>query len=228
MVRTLLDLAKQRMGEDGDSNDAYGKSLPYFNAQGAYGLTNPPLRALIEKVGENAKLLMNRRGVGVRYFTDYFGPKLPSSKVTKNAGNGPTAFHQDFITLGLDRTGGMTFWTALEDYGAESGTMSFISRSHRMGVFGAYDVGDLRDAWPELRDQATTEPIRYEAGDVTVHSFLTAHGAGANLTDRPRWAYLILTQPSDARWIGARSEVFDTTTMELNQTLPNDRFPIIA
>ena len=47
-----------------------------------------------------------------------WGPKLPSSKKTKNAGNGPTDFHQDFPNYAVDRSGGMNFWLALEDYDA--------------------------------------------------------------------------------------------------------------
>src|SRR3546814_8062823 len=41
-----------------------------------------------------------------------------SSDLT-NAWNGPTAFHQDFITFGVDRSGGMTFWIPLEAYRSE-------------------------------------------------------------------------------------------------------------
>lgn len=232
IVRTLLRIARQRMGEDGDSNAAYGINQPYFNAEPGGGLTVPDVRALIEGIGKNARPLMNRKGdVGVRYFTDFFAPKLPSSKQTRNAGNGPTSFHQDFITFAVDRSGGMTFWIALEDFGPDSGTMSFVSRSHRMGVLGSYHTygsGDALDAFPELRDLEMSAPMHYRAGDVTVHSHLTVHGAGANLTDRPRWAYLVLVQPADACWNGAPPEAFDTTGMKPNQLLDGDGFPIIG
>src|SRR5262249_36320782 len=115
-VDILLRIARERMGEDGDSNEAYGLNQPYFNAEHGGGLAVPPVRALIDGIGRSAKALMNRKGgVGVRYFTDFFAPKLPSSRQTRNAGNGPTSFHQDFITFAVDRSGGMTFWIALED-----------------------------------------------------------------------------------------------------------------
>lgn len=232
LVAELLAVARRRMGQDGDSNEAYGLNQPYFNAEYGAGLTMPPIRGLIETIGKSAKVLMDRKsGVGVRYFTDFYAPKLPSSKQTRNAGNGPTAFHQDFITFAVDRSGGMTFWIALEDYGPEFGTMSFVSRSHQMGVLGSYHTyggGDLLDVYPEVRALETSEPMRYRAGDVTVHSHLTVHGAGANLTDRPRWAYLVLTQPADACWNGAPSEAFDTTGMTLNQRLDDERFPLLA
>jgi hypothetical protein len=232
VVRQLLEIARQRMGDDADSNPAYGLNQPYFNAEYG-GLTgHPAVRPLLDAVGRNAKPLMNRKsGVGVRYFTDFFAPKLPSGKQTKNAGNGPTAFHQDFITFAVDRTGGMTFWVALEDYGPEFGTMSFVSGSQKLGVMGSYHTyggGDALDVFPELRDLPMSDPMHYRVGDVTVHSHLTIHGAGKNLTDRPRWAYLMLVQPADACWNGAPPEAFDTTGMTVNQRLDDERFPLLA
>ena len=110
-------------------------------------------------------------------------PKLPSSKASRHGGNGPTAFHQDYITFAVDRTGGMTFWMPLETYGPEAGTMSFVNGSHRMGVMGDYTTygdGDALTVFPELQDLEMSDPIYYELGDVTVHTHLTIHGAGAN------------------------------------------------
>jgi hypothetical protein len=232
IVGVLLGIARERMGEDGDSNQPYGLNQPYFNAEYGGGLDLPPVRELIGDIGRSARALMNRRSdVGVRYFSDFFAPKLPSARRTRNAGNGPTSFHQDFITFAVDRSGGMTFWIALEDYGPESGTMSFVSRSHRMGVLGSYHTyggGDALDVYPELRDLELSDPMHYAVGDVTVHSHLTVHGAGANLTDRPRWAYLVLVQPADACWNGAPPEAFDTTGMQPNQLLEGDKFPLIG
>src|SRR3546814_19569460 len=65
---------------------------------------------LLEGVGKSARQLLRRGAhVGVRYFSDFFAPKLPAAKKTRNAGNGATSFHQDYITFAVDRTGGMTF-----------------------------------------------------------------------------------------------------------------------
>lgn len=109
--------------------------------------------------------------------------------------------------------------------------MSFVNGSQRMGVMGSYHTyggGDVRDVFPELLDLSMSEPVSYALGDVTVHSHLTIHGAGANMTDNPRWAYLILTQPADVCWNGAPSESFDTSEMSANQLLEGERFPIIG
>jgi Phytanoyl-CoA dioxygenase (PhyH) len=241
VVKLVLRSALERMGEDADSNaviDIIGpgveKKIAYFNAEYGGGLENPPVRSLIEHVGKSGQALMSRsRSVGVKYFSDFYAPKLPSSKQAKHGGNGPTSFHQDFINFSVDRSGGMTFWLSLEDYGPEFGTMSFVNGSHRLGVLGNYRTyrkgEDLLDIYPNLRtEQTISEPMSYAAGDVTVHSHMTVHGAGANLTDRPRWAYLMLVQPADACWIGAPAEAFDTAGMEINQPLPENRFPTLA
>ncbi len=183
-------------------------------------------------IGAAARALI-ARDTNVRLFSDFFAPKLPSGRKTRNAGNGATSFHQDFITFAVDRSGGMTFWIPLEAYGPEAGTMSFLNGSHRLGVLGnytSYDGEDIRDVFPALRDLEETPQVLYEVGDVTVHSHLTVHGASANTLDRPRWAYLILPQPADARWNGSPPEAFDPAAHAMTPygRFPDDAFPIIG
>jgi hypothetical protein len=234
MIATMLAKAKELMGEDGDSNPPYGIDQPYFNAFAASGYNDPRVKPVFGGIGQAAKALMARQDYpGVRLFNDFFAPKLPAAKKTRNAGNGPTSFHQDFITFAVDRTGGMTFWIPLEPYGPEAGTMSFLNGSHKLGVLGnysSYEGRDIRDVWPELRACEESPQIVYELGDVTVHTHLTVHGAGANLLDRPRWAYLVLPQPADARWNGAPPEAFDPAAHRMTPygAFPDDAFPIIG
>jgi hypothetical protein len=234
MLATLLAKAKGIMGEDGDSNPPYGIDQPYFNAQAASGWDDLQVRPLFGAIGRAAKQLMARKAdTPVRLFNDFFAPKLPSGKQTRNQGNGPTSFHQDFITFAVDRSGGMTFWMPLEAYGPDAGTMSFINGSHKLGILGnysSYEGKDIREVWPELEDLEMSDPINYELGDITVHSHLTVHGAGKNLLDRPRWAYLVLPQPADARWNGAPPEAFDPAAHDMTPygRFPDSSFPIIA
>jgi hypothetical protein len=241
VVRAMLDLAREVMGDDADSNPlspflqqalADGKAgLEYFNAQRSSGLEHPVLRPLIHEVGKSAKLLQRRGDVGVRYYQDLFVPKLPSSTESRHGGNGPTAFHQDFITFAVDRSGGMTFWFPLEAYGPDAGTMSFVNGSNRAGVLGDYTTyggGDALDVFPELRALERSEPITYELGDITVHTHLTVHGAGRNLLDRPRWAYILITQPADVCWNGTPCPNFDHSAMKPWEPFGDERFPVIS
>jgi hypothetical protein len=233
MTQKLLDVARRRMGDDGDSNAPFDLKQPFFNPEFGGALADPTLRPLLNGVGKSAKALLARRpGLEVQYFCDVFAPKLPVARQTRHAGNGQTYFHQDFMNWGVDRSGGMTFWIALADLTPETGTMSFVDGSHRMGVLGhyrSYGEGDLLDDYPELRESCTiTGPVTYAAGDVTVHSNLTVHGAGANLTDTPRWAYTVIVNPSDVRWNGAPPEAYDASGMQMLQPFDEERFPIIS
>jgi Phytanoyl-CoA dioxygenase (PhyH) len=245
-VSTMLNLAREMMGDDADSNPisafleaavVEGKpGLGYFNAQRHSGPANPVTRPLIHEVGRTAKVLQRRTGadgraLDVRYYSDHFVPKLPSSKPSRHGGNGPTAFHQDFITFAVDRSGGMTFWFPLEPYGPDAGTMSFVNRSNHAGVFGDYTTygdGDALDAFPELRELEMSEPMTYELGDITVHTHLTIHGAGPNVMDRPRWAYILVTQPGDVRWNGSPCPNFDHSVMKQWEPFGDERFPVIS
>jgi hypothetical protein len=247
VLARMLDLARAKMGDDADSNPvkagmtpvAEGEeqgALAYFNAERGGGLSSPVLRGLIDEIGKSATLLLGRRSndgtsVGTRYYSDFFVPKLPSTKSSRHGGNGATAFHQDYITFAVDRTGGMTFWIPLEPYGPQAGTMSFVSGSHRLGVMGDYTTyggGDALGAFPELRDLEMSDQMDYELGDITVHTHLTIHGAGANMMDRPRWGYLLVVQPADVCWNGSPCPNFDTTEMVPWQALNDERFPVIG
>ena len=93
VVGGMLDLAREAMGDDADSNPippgfeqaaADGEfGLDYFNAHRSFGMSNPVLRPLIDEVGQErhaAAAPVARRGepMGVRYYSDFFVPKLPS------------------------------------------------------------------------------------------------------------------------------------------------------
>jgi hypothetical protein len=232
-VSALLDMAQARMGLDGQGNAVSPYRQPFFNPEATGGPADPQLRPLIEGVGRNARALMERcPAIAARYFGDLFAAKLPAGKETRHPGAGATYFHQDYVNWALDRSGGMTFWIALADLAPESGTMSFLSGSHHMGALGHYRAfgdGDIVDDFPELRERCVDSgPMTYAAGDATVHSNLTVHGAGTNRTDDPRWAYIVMANPSDARWNGAPPEAYDITGMRHLQLLDDERFPVIG
>jgi phytanoyl-CoA dioxygenase PhyH len=229
-VQRLLRRGIEKLGEDGDSNPPLPILQDLFNHASADALTDLSLRPLLHDIGRSAKALMQRQpDVEVRYFTENYAVKLPAARQSRHAGNGRTLFHHDFPNWQLDRSGGMAFWIALMDMTPAMGTMSFVNGSHRLGVLGNYRNGDLLEMYPEIRERCTvTEPMTYKAGDATVHSNLTVHGAGFNLTDQPRWAYTVLVNPADARWTGAPAEAYDTREMKVHQQLDDERFPILS
>ena len=232
-VADLLAMAKDKMGEDGD-RDLPPEGFTYFNPLTLRGLADPVLRPMIDHVGRNARLLAARKAnVGIRYFTDYFAVKLPTrKKVANHGGAGSSDWHQDFAASGSDRSGGMVFWMALTDFTPEKGTMAFLDGSHRYGVMGHYAShgdGNLLDSYPELLDEcSSTGNLSYKAGDITVHSNMIVHSAGPNLTDDPRWTYIVIVNPADAVWTGGPADAFTSEGLTLHKELPDDRFPIVG
>ncbi len=233
MTARLLAMARARMGEDGQGNPVSPMQQPFFNLEATSGPRDPALRPLIDGTGAAGRQLLDRHpGIGVRYFGDFFAAKLPAARETRHPGAGATYYHQDFMNWAVDRSGGMTFWVALTDLAPEAGTMSFLSGSHRMGALAHYRThgeGGVLSDYPELAGRCPDSgPVAYRAGDATVHSALTVHGAGANRTADPRWAWILVANPSDVRWTGAPPEAFDTAGMQVLQPLDDERFPLIG
>jgi hypothetical protein len=46
--------------------------------------------------------------------------------------------------------------------------------------------------------------------------------------DRPRWAYILITQPGDVCWNGSPCPNFDSTAMKPWEPFGDDRFPVIG
>jgi len=228
-VETILAFAKARMGADGTVDKAPG-AFSYFNALPVQDLENPDFAPILRHFGANAVNLRNlRRPSGYRYFLDYFGVKLPRKE---GEGHGKSDWHQDFAAQVADRSGGMIFWLALTDMTPEYGTMAFLNGSHRQGVMGDYRTygdGNLLDVYPELIESCPSSgQLTLSAGDVTVHSDLCVHMAGPNTSGKPRWTYLAVMNPADARWTGAPAVSFDTTGLVHLGELDDTRFPRMA
>lgn len=194
----MLAYAKERMGQDGSISATPGK-FDYFNALPVLGLGKPVFDAVLRHFAQTA--------------VD-FGVKLP---IERTEGHGKSDWHQDFAAQVSDRSGGMVFWTALADLTPEHGTMAYLSGSHREGVMGdyrTYGEGNLLDVYPELAETCPSSGLQaLEAGDVVIHSDLTVHMAGPNVSGEPRWTYLAIMNPADARWTGGPAVSFDTSCL---------------
>lgn len=228
-VEAMLSFAKSRMGEDGSIIPNPGR-FAFFNSLPVQDLDHPDIGPVVRFFGRSAVALRNRSvSPGIRYFKDSFGVKLPSNRPD---GHGRSDWHQDFAAQVVDRSGGMTFWAALVDMTPDLGTMAFLNGSHRYGVMGDYRTygdGNLLDAFPDLVETCRSSGhLSLRAGDVTVHSDLTVHAAGSNISDRPRWTYLLQVNPADARWTGAPAVSFDTEGLKHLEPLEEARFPRIG
>lgn len=229
VVDYMRSYAMERMGEDGAVNAEPGK-FDYFNALPVMGLGKPVFDDVLRHFARSAVAVRNlRRTAGARYFLDFFGVKLPRQG---EEGTGKSDWHQDFAAQVSDRSGGMVFWTALMDMTPDHGTMAYLGGSHREGVMGdyrTYGEGNLLDVYPELIETCPSSGLQtLAAGDVVIHSDLTVHMAGANTSGEPRWTYLAIMNPADARWTGAPAVSFDTSSLTHLGMLDDERFPRLA
>ena len=204
----MLAKAKEKLGADGQGH----RSRPGIDVDFSWWNDyHAPAREGIEPfrtvcyapaMARNAQLLIER-DVAIRHYTDHFGSKAPAARRGKNA---PTPVHQDYVAGRWDRVGNTTFWIALEDMPPERGVPRFFSGSHHEGPLGGFyaDGGpDLLGTYPWLAQRyELSAPRAMRAGDATCHSALVIHCAPLNTTQVPRWQYISMYFPADARWPG--------------------------
>ena len=120
----------------------------------------------------------------------------------------PTAWHLDNPYWSFDSYQAISIWIALEDATYENGCMYFIPGTHKMAEIKGPGIGmnmdELFKVYPKMA-KIDTVAVPMKAGDCSFHNGLTAHGAGANMTNGRRIAMTCGYMPDGCTFNGKKN-----------------------
>lgn len=192
--------------------------------------TNARVRRLLlsEKLGEAACRLSGASGI--RLWHDQALIKRPWAN--------PTTLHLDAPFWSFSSRDSLTIWVALDDATLENGCLYFLPGTHRHTDYRSLGITPNMDAvfetYPEL---AATAPVAapMRAGSASFHNGLCIHGAGANMTPRPRRAMTCGYMPDGSTFNGEKNILPDEymSRLKVGDILNNDAqnpllFPPVA
>lgn len=159
---------------------------------------------------ELGRMLCTLAGVdGLRMWHDHTLQKLPWAN--------PTSWHIDGPNWSFHSRDVLSVWIALDDATIQNGCMYFLPGTHKTAEFDRNagfgpNVGALFKAYPEWHEIEAV-PIELKAGSASIHNGLLAHGAGPNMTPRPRRAMVCIYMPDGATFNGIQN-VLSTEQLE--------------
>ncbi|MBN8218221.1 MAG: phytanoyl-CoA dioxygenase family protein [Spirochaetes bacterium] len=130
----------------------------------------------------------------------------------------PTAYHRDNPYWSFHDARALSIWVALDAATRDNGCLYYIPGSHRSGDFRNSGIGPrLGDIYGVLPEFAGVEPVAapLPAGGCVIHNGLTIHGAGANMTPRPRRAMTGQFMPLRAVYNGIQNVLSDEEAASL-------------
>ncbi len=158
------------------------------------------IRKMIQdpRVGKAAATLAGVKGI--RLYHD--------QALYKQAYGNPTAWHLDNPFWSFHSHQAMTMWVALEDATMNNGCMSYVPGTHLMANHEKnLSIGDnFAGLFKLYPDWVKIDPVSCpcKAGTVAFHNGLTAHGAGVNITNKPRKAYAVAFMPDGSVFNGIK------------------------
>ena len=182
--------------------------------------TNGRVRKLMmsPELGKTASLLLGANGIRIWHDQALF--KRPWAN--------PTTLHLDVPFWSFSVPNAISIWVALDDATQNNGCLYFLPGTHKKTDYR--DIGITRNmkaiftVYPELASvEAVAVPMR--AGSASFHSGLCIHGAGPNMTPRPRRAMTCAYMPEGATFNGQKNVLPDEylNTLSVGDALNNDQ-----
>lgn len=178
--------------------------------------THPGMRRLIydREIGHLAATLAGIDGIRVWHDQALF----------KQPFGNPTSYHLDNPYWSFSSRDSISIWIALDDATLANGCMWYLPGTHKTARYDNVGIGPNLDGlfkvYPEWR---AIEPVAVpaRAGTAVFHNGLTAHGAGANMTNKPRRAMTCAYMPDGSTFNGRRNILPDRlfTALKLGDTL---------
>jgi ectoine hydroxylase-related dioxygenase (phytanoyl-CoA dioxygenase family) len=158
---------------------------------------------LDERLGALAGALAGVSGIRIWHDQALFKPPY---------GN-PTAWHLDNPYWSFYSPNAISIWVALDDATLANGCLWYIPGTHKTARYDNSGIGEnLRDLFKVYPEWATLEAVAApaRAGSAVFHNGLVAHGAGANMTPRPRRAMTCAYMPDGSTFNGQQNVLPDT------------------
>ena len=139
----------------------------------------------------------------------------------------PTAWHLDNPYWSFYSRDAISIWVALDDATLANGCLWYLPGTHKTARYDNVGIGhnqrDLFRVYPEwLEIEAVPAPAR--AGSAVFHNGLVAHGAGANMTPRPRRAMTCAYMPDGSTFNGQQNVLPEAyfRSLTIGDVLNND------
>lgn len=138
-----------------------------------------------------------------------------------------TAWHLDNPYWSFSSPNSISIWVALDDATLHNGCMWYLPGTHKSARYDNSGIGfNMRDLFKPYPEWAKLEaiPAPCKAGSAVFHNGLCAHGAGTNMTPRPRRAMTCAYMPDGSTFNGQKNilpkEYFDS--LSIGDVLSND------
>jgi phytanoyl-CoA hydroxylase len=139
----------------------------------------------------------------------------------------PTGWHLDNPYWSFSSKQSISIWVALDDATLANGCMWYLPGTHKTARYDNHGIGanlaGLFKIYPEwLEIDSVAAPAK--AGTAVFHNGLCAHGAGANMTNKPRRAMTCAYMPDGSTFNGTKNilpeEYFKS--LKIGDVLNND------
>lgn len=121
----------------------------------------------------------------------------------KEAGGGPTPWHQDQYYWPIDTNNTVTMWMPLVDIDVDMGMLTFASNSYANGAIFNHEISDesesAYDDYVKEKDFPISRAQTMKAGDATWHRGFTIHNAPGNNSNKMREVMTVIYIADGAR-----------------------------